>query len=129
MRSSIFILTFVIAHFFWSAAAAGFTGLVVSELPLGGDVTVPGTYPIAVPPNLDVVFSGVESHQTITITNPARSQATVKIYASHESKVRMLKLKAGTSAIYHLLNRKPVRLRVIEGEANVSSLDPLKIQR
>lgn len=112
-----------------SGTAWAFDGLVASELPPGGDVTVPGEYSISVPPSLDVVFTGMESFQALNLMNRDGKKVTVRIYSTKETKVRLIHLNPGTSAVYRIIEKAPVRMRVAEGSVVVSSRDPLKIQR
>lgn len=116
--------------FFGCATAFAVDGLNVSELPPGGDVTVPGDYPIFVNRAVDVLFSGLANPQSITLTSNVREGASVvRIYANHEQKVRTITLKPGSSAVYNFKTAKPVRLKVVSGDVRVKSIYPLKIQR
>jgi hypothetical protein len=115
--------------FFAQTAAFGFEGLVVSELPLGGDVTVPSEYPVKVPPKVDVVFTGVMNPQSMTLVNENGSESVVKVFTNRESDVRLIKLRPGSSAVYSFKSSKPVRVRVVSGDVRVSSIHPLKVQR
>lgn len=109
--------------------AHGFDGLVASELPPGGDVTVPGDYPIMVPGRVDVMVSGVSNPQSLSLTNTTAQTSTVQIFAQHERKVRTLRIQPGTSAVYSFKNVKPVRIKVTNGDIKLSSVHPLKVQR
>lgn len=110
--------------------ARSFNGLVVTELPPGGEVTVPGEYPIKVPLRQDVVFTGLMNPQAITFTNDRSPNVSeIKIYASHEKSVRTLRIPPGSTAIYNFKNLRPVRVKVTSGDVSVNSDQPLKIQR
>lgn len=110
-------------------SAQAFNGIVVSDLPNGGDVTVPGQYPIRIPRNIEVLFSGMSTPQSITLANKSKEKTVLHIYAQHEKNKRTIEIKPGTSAVYNLKWNKAVRLRVIEGSVEALSLEPLKIQR
>lgn len=111
------------------STAFAFDGLVVTELPIGGDVTIPGDYPVVIPKSLDVLFQGISSPQSLNITNTASGGAVVKIFAQHEKQVRTINIQPGTSAVYSFKSSLPVRLKVISGDVKVSSIHPLKVQR
>jgi hypothetical protein len=113
---------------FGATTALGFQGLVVSELPLGGDVTLPAEYPVSVPPKIDVEFSGVMNPQALVFANNAAGTSVLKI-ADQKQKQRTLKLKPGASVVYSFRNQTPVRVRVVSGDVRVSSLHPLKVAR
>jgi hypothetical protein len=117
------------AAFLAQSMAFGFEGLVVSELPLGGDVTVPSEYPVKVPPKVEVVFSGVMNPQSMTLVNDNGSESVVKVFAGREADGRLIKLRPGSSAVYSFKSSKPVRVRVVSGDVRVSSIHPLKVQR
>lgn len=120
----------IISFIFLSAnAALAFDGLVVSELPPGGDVTVPGDYPIMVPKAVDVLFTGINNPQSITLTNTTAQTSVVQIYALHEKRSRTITIQPGTSAVYSFKNVRPVRVKVMNGDVKVSSIHPLKVQR
>lgn len=105
-------------------------GLVVTELPAGGDITVPGDFPVYVPNKNEALFSGINSPQAITLTNTNRdATSVVRIYANHEKSVRTITLKPGSSAVYNFKSSKPVRVKVVSGDVRVRSLQPLKVQR
>jgi hypothetical protein len=110
-------------------SAQGFEGLVITELPAGGDVTVPGDYPIRVPSRTEVLLTGLSSPQSMTLTNQTSDIATVHIFAKHEKNVRQIKLQPGTSAVYSLKLERPVRIKVNGGDVRVNSILPLKVQR
>lgn len=112
-----------------SHQAFSFDGLTVTELPAGGDVTVPGDYPIRVPSRTEVLLTGLSSPQSLTLTNQTRDVTTVHIYAAHEKNVRRIKLQPGTSAVYSLKLERPVRVKVNGGDVRVNSILPLKVQR
>ncbi len=115
---------------FWMGSSAhAFDGLVVSELPAGGDVTVPGDYPILIPTAVDVILFGLTTPQALTFTNHSSASSTVRVFASHERKTRTINLKPGTSAVYNFRDIRPVRVRVTSGDVKVNSIHPLKIQR
>ena len=120
-----FILSLTLA----SNLAAAFEGLVVSELPPGGDVTVPGDYPIMVPRRVDVLVSGISNPQSMSLTNNTDQTSIVQIFAAHEKKVRVIRLQPGTSAVYSFKNVRPVRVKVTAGDVRISSIQPLKVQR
>lgn len=110
-------------------AAQGYDGIIVSELPAGGDVTVPGQYPIQIPPAIEVLLSGMDAPQSITLSNKGDSQSVVHIYAQHEKSKRTLNIKPGMSAVYNLKWGRPIRVRVESGKVDALSLAPIKIQR
>ena len=123
-----------------TAAALGLGGLVatqawaiegieVSDLPRGGDVTVPGRYPIHITPETEVLLSGVQSPQAVTLVNRSKAMTRVQIFAQHETTTRTISIQPGTSTIYNFKARKPIRVRVLSGAVEASSLDPVKIQR
>lgn len=110
-------------------AVAG-DGLVATELSPGGDITVPGEFPVYVPRAVEVLFSGLTTPQTITLSNENKgSETVVRIYGTHERSVRTIRLKPGTTAIYNFKGTKPVRLKAVNGDVKVKSLHPLKVQR
>jgi hypothetical protein len=111
------------------ASSLAFNGLVVTELPPGGDVTIPGEYPIRVPMRAEVLLTGLSSPQSLTLTNQASEQATIHIYATHEKNVRRIKLAPGSSAVYTLKQDKAVRVKVTGADVRVDSVLPLKVQR
>lgn len=110
-------------------SALAFDGLTITELPAGGDVTVPGDYPIRVPSRTEVLLTGMSSPQSLTLTNQTRDITTVHIYAKHEKNVRRIQLQPGTSAVYSLKQERPVRVKVNGGDVRVNSILPLKVQR
>jgi len=112
-----------------ATSAFAFEGLVVTDLSPGGDVTVPGSYPIRVPRKVNVVFTGLSTPQTMTLTNQAQNTSIVNIYSGTERAVRRIRLNPGTSAVYSLKIDKPVRVQVVEGDVRVNSILPLKVQR
>lgn len=112
-----------------NSSALAFDGLVVSDLPPGGDVTVPGDYPIMVPRRVDVMLTGVNNPQSITLTNTTPSASVVQIHAMHEHRVRTITIQPGTSAVYSFKNVRPVRVKVVSGDVRVNSIHPLKVQR
>jgi hypothetical protein len=109
--------------------AHAFQGLNVTELPPGGDVTVPGDYPIQVPQRIDALFTGSSTPQTMTLTTQSRTGSVVHIFAKHEKSVRKIRISPGSSAVYSLKQERPVRVKVIEGDVRVNSIMPLKVQR
>lgn len=109
--------------------ALSYNGIIVSDLPAGGDVTVPGQYPIQIPPAIEVLLSGLEAPQSITFSNKGDTHSVLHIYAQHEKKKRTLQIKPGMSAVYNLKWGKPIRLRVEFGKVDAISLAPIKIQR
>ena len=111
------------------AYAQAFDGLVASELPPGGDVTVPGEFSVLVPQEIDVLFSGNVQPQALTISNKGSVNGEVKIFSNQERQVRTVKIGPGESAVYTFRNKKPVRMKVISGDIRVSSLQSLKVQR
>lgn len=110
-------------------AAQSSGGIIVSELPAGGNVTVPGQYPIQIPPATEVLLSGMDAPQSITLSNKGKSQSVVHIYAQHEKSKRTLHIKPGMSAVYNLKWGRPIRVRVESGKVDALSLAPIKIQR
>jgi hypothetical protein len=120
---------FALVAAFVSLPALGFEGLVVSELPVGGDVTVPSEFPIQVPSKMDVRFSGVSTPQALVLANSTGTTSVVKIAAEKGIEARTIKLKPGTSAVYNFRSQNSVKLRVVSGDIRVSSLHPLKVQR
>ncbi len=120
---------FALLSAFVAMPALGFDGLVVSELPVGGDVTVPSEFPIQVPSKMDVRFSGVSSPQALVLANSTAITSVVKIAAEKGNEARTIKLKPGTSAVYNFRAQNSVKLRVVSGDIRVSSLHPLKVQR
>jgi hypothetical protein len=112
-----------------SATAMGIEGITVSDLPRGGDVTVPGRYPIHIPTQLEVLLSGMQTPQAVTLVNKTKETSRVQIFAQHESSTRTLAIQPGTSAVYNFKSRRPIRVKVLSGSIEASSLDPVKIQR
>ena len=131
MTNSLRLMFVATAIAFLSSAhtASAFEGLTITELPAGGDVTVPGDYPIRVPSRAEVLLTGLSSPQSLTLTNQTRDITTVHIYAAHEKKVRRIQLQPGTSAVYSLKLERPVRVKVNGGDVRVNSILPLKVQR
>ena len=112
------------------SVAKAIDALNVTDLPQGGDVTVPGDYPIYVPNATEVQFSGLSTPQAITFTNfQGTSVSIIRIYANHEQHVRTLALQPGMSAVYNFKNIHPVRVKVVSGDVRIRSMLPLKIQR
>ena len=112
-----------------AAFAQGFDGFMVTELPKGGDVTVPGEVRIKVPSRTAVMFSSSERPQTITLSGGARQSAQVTILGATDKRPRVIKMAPGASAVYGFKNNKPIKMLVESGEIEVTSLWPLKIQR
>lgn len=110
-------------------APLAYDGILVSDLPAGGDVTVPGQYPIRIPPRTEVLLSGMETPQSITFINKGKSRSQVQIFAQHEKKKRTITIQPGTSVVYNFKWRKPIRLKVLAGRVDALSLSPVKIQR
>ena len=124
------ILTVTLAQVAQTAQVAqAFEGLVITELPAGGDVTIPGAYPIRVPGRAEVLLTGLSSPQSMTLSNQTKEVANIQILAKHEKAVRRIKLQPGTSAVYTLKLEKPVRVKVSGGDLRVDSVLPLKVQR
>ena len=117
------------AIFIVSTAGYAFDGLVVSELPVGGDVTVPSEYPIQMSSKMDVKFSGVSDPQSIIFVNRAAVNSVVKLEGNGEKRSRTITIKPGASTVYSFKNQSVVRVRVVSGDVRVSSLHPLKVQR
>jgi hypothetical protein len=114
----------------WSTPSAwAVDGLLLSDLPLGGDVTVPGDFTIRVPNKMDVTFTSIRQPQTLTLHNGTSSTSTFQIMSPLEKRTRTIKLQPGSSTIYSFKSEKPVRMKVISGELKVNSVHPLKIQR
>ncbi len=109
--------------------AFGFEGLVVTELPVGGDVIVPSEFPVKVPAKIDVSFSGVANPQALMFANATGATSVLKIAAEQDKNVRTITLKPGASAVYNFRGQTSVRVRVVSGDVRVSSLHPLKVQR
>lgn len=112
-----------------SHLAFAFDGLVVSELPVGGDVTVPSEFPVKVPAKMDVRFSGVVNPQALVFANSTGLTTIVKIASDQEKQARTITIKPGASTVYNFRNDSAVRVRVVSGDIRVSSLHPLKVQR
>jgi hypothetical protein len=110
-------------------AALAIDGILVSDLPLGGDVTVPGRYLIHIPQQTEVQLSGMQSPQAVTLVNKGSAVSRVQIFAQHESATRTISIKPGTSTVYNFKARRPIRLKVLSGTVEATSLDPVKIQR
>lgn len=117
------------AIFMVSTTGFAFDGLVVSELPVGGDVTVPSEYPIQMSSKIDVKLSGVSDPQSIVFANRAAGVSVVRVEGSGEKKVRTISIKPGASTVYSFKSQSVVRVRVVSGDVRVSSLQPLKVQR
>ena len=111
------------------APAHAYDGIIVSDLPRGGDVTVPGRYPIRIPPQTDVTLSGMQSPQAVTLSNTGDSTSRIQIYAHHELNTRTISIQPGTSAVYNFKKQRPIRVRVLDGKVEATSLEPVKIQR
>ena len=112
-----------------NSSALAYNGIIVSDLPRGGNVTVPGRYPILIPPQTEVLISGLNSPQAVTITNSGEAVSRVQIFAMHETKTRTLAIQPGTSTVYNFNKMKPIRVKVLDGKIEISSLDPVRIQR
>ena len=112
-----------------STQGVAFDGLVVSDLPVGGDVTVPSDYPIQIPPKMDVRLSGVADPQALVLANRTLNVSVVRVASGSEKAARTITLKPGASAVYNFKSQNAVRLRVVSGDVRISSLHPLKVQR
>jgi hypothetical protein len=112
-----------------SVQGSAFDGLVVSDLPVGGDVTVPSDYPIQIPPKMDVRLSGVADPQALVLANRTLSVSVVRVGSTSDKTTRTITLKPGASAVYNFKSQSAVRLRVVSGDVRISSLHPLKVQR
>ena len=126
-QSAAVVAAFIVTSYL--PVALAFEGLVITELPAGGDVTIPGAYPIRVPGRTEVLLTGLSSPQSMTLSNQTREVAIIQIFAKHEKGVRRIKLQPGASAVYSLKMEKPVRVKVIGGTVRVDSVLPLKVQR
>jgi hypothetical protein len=122
-------LVFVSALLFVSSSqASAFYGLDVNELPRGGDVTVPGDYPIMVRRKGAIQLSGQTETLTLNLLNANAKQAIIQIASPTEKKARILKLNPGLPTIYTAKNSKEITLRVTDGDVTITSMQPLKVQ-
>lgn len=127
--ASVVLLPLFATSLLTSIPAQAYDGIIVSDLPRGGDVTVPGRYPIRIPPQTDVTLSGMQSPQAVTLSNTGESTSRVQIYAHHELNTRTISIQPGTSAVYNFKKQRPIRVRVLDGKVEATSLEPVKIQR
>lgn len=110
--------------------ALAFEGLVATELPIGGDVTIPGQFPVLVQTSTEVVLTGHDLPQSIVLTNSDKKASSINLYAQKEKNTRKITLQPGSSKIYNLdKTTKSIRIRVTQGNIRVNSLQPLKVQR
>lgn len=113
-----------------SFTALAIDGLQISELPAGGDVTIPGDYPVYVPRMVDVVLTGMNAPQSMTLSsNTPQKSSTVRIYSTREKKVRTITIQPGSMAVYNFRDARPVRIKVVNGDVKIRSVQPLKVQR
>lgn len=105
-------------------------GLQISELPSGGDVTIPGDYPVYIPRALDVVLTGMNTPQSMTLSaTTSTASSTVRIYSQQEKKVRTITIQPGSMAVYNFRDARPIRVKVVNGDVKIRSVQPLKVQR
>lgn len=113
-----------------STQALAIDGLQISELPTGGDVTIPGDYPVYVPRSIDVVLTGMNAPQSMTLSSTSnQATSTVRIYSQQEKKVRTITIQPGTMAVYNFRDARPIRVKVVNGDVKIRSVQPLKVQR
>lgn len=123
------LMGFSLSDTYFGQKALAYDGIVVSDLPKGGDVTVPGRYPIQIPEATEVLLSGMQNPQAVTLSNKGMNSSQVQIYAQHESQSRTIVIEPGTSTVYNFKKLRPIRVKVLTGKVEASSLNPVKIQR
>lgn len=129
MLKGIFLSSYL-CLFFVAQNCFAIDGLNIGELPIGGDVTIPGNYPVYLPQKMEVILTGMNSPQAMTLNSTTlQKSSTIQIFSQLEKKVRAITVKPGAIVIYNFRNKKPVRLRVIDGNIKLFSAQPLKVQR
>jgi len=128
--------THVLSHLFfsvllglWAPGAWAFQGLVVSDVSRGGDVTVPGEYPVLVPREMEAYFSSMDNPQILTLTNKTSSHSVVRIQMGKGEPPRTLHIAPGNAAVFNARGVKPIQLRAVTGDILVNSLSPLTVRR
>lgn len=129
-RQNLLIAAFSLLVGMVSSHAFAIEGLQISELPTGGDVTIPGDYPVYVPRSIDVVLTGMNTPQSMTLSSTSNQAAsTVRIYSQKEKKVRTITIQPGSMAVYNFRDARPIRVKVVNGDVKIRSVQPLKVQR
>lgn len=126
-RSCVYALSFFTC--FLASKALAFQGLVVSEVVPGGDVTVPGEYPVLVPREMEAYFSSMASPQVLTLTNRTQAPSVVRIQVGQGEAPRTLRIGPGNAAVFNSRGAKPIQLRAVTGDIQVNSLTPLTMRR
>lgn len=101
-------------------------GINIAELPIGGNVTVPGDFPVIVRKAHEAQLQSVSNPQSLQFNST--SGGIVHLSANHEKKLRVLNVKPGVATVYSFKSALPIRVKVVSGEVRISSVSPLKVQ-
>ena len=122
-------LGYLLCGLVWVQQAYAAPGLQIDELPRGGNVTIPGDFPVKVPNRFELVVTGFSSPQSIVLSNDSGTESVVHIFSRFEQKPRKLRIPIGSTAVYSLRQEKPVRVRVLQGNVRINSMYPLRVER